>query len=306
MSREAWRADSWISSDTAEARQALSRRRRRRRRRQLVAWTVVAALSGLALYGLCLGGNAFFLYLRERTSLFAVRQVDVGHTEWVPPWEIVDISGTEPGDDLLALSTSSVARRITQHPRVAAATVQRTWARTVHIDVTERPPVALWLGSAPEEIAADGTVLGIPPKSKLPEWPVPGRDRHARGLNLPLITGVTTGELHPGDVVIDSAAREALAFLALCRSYGEPGEEWLSEIWAGKKDDLVAVTLEGGISVRLGDGRLTQKKIQAVRSVIERLHPKDTEPVLVDARFRHQVIVKTEELKKPGEERQAS
>jgi hypothetical protein len=124
-------------------------------------------------------------------------------------------------------------------------------------------------------------------------------------LSLPLITGIKAGELHPGDQVIDSAAREALAFLSLCRSYGEPGEEWLSEIWAGKKDDLVAVTLEGGISVRLGDGRLTQKKIQAIRSVIERLHPKDTEAVLVDARFRHQVIVKTEEIK-PGVERQAS
>jgi POTRA domain-containing FtsQ-type protein len=304
LSREAWRADSWIGGDSAEARQALARRRRRRRRRQLLGWSVVAALSCLALYGLGLAGNAFFLHLRERTSLFSVRQVDVGHTEWVPPWEIVDISGTEPGDDLLALSTTSIARRVTDHPRIASATVQRTWARTVHIDVIERPPVALWLGKQPEEVAADGTVLGIPPKNKLPEWPVPGRDR-ARGLNLPLITGVTTGELHPGDVVIDSAAREALAFLALCRSYGEPGEEWLSEIWAGKKDDLIAVTLEGGISVRIGDGRLTQKKIQAVRSVIERLHPKDTAPVLVDARFRHQVIVKTEEAK-PGEERQAS
>jgi cell division septal protein FtsQ len=305
VSREPWRAASWSEGDTAEARRALARRRGRRRRRQLLAGGVLLVLAGLVGFGLYQGGNAFFVYLRERTSLFAVRQVDIGHTAWVPPWEIVDISGTQPGDDLLSLSTYSIARRVTQHPRVASATVQRTWARTVHIEVVERPPVALWLGEELEEIAADGTVLGVPPRGKVPEWPVPGRTRNARGLSLPLITGVTTGELHAGDVVIDSAAREALAFLALCRSYGEPGEEWLSEIWAGKKDDLVAVTLQSGISVRLGDGQLTRKKIQAIRSVIGRLQPQDKAPILVDARFRHQVIVKTDPGK-PGEERQAS
>jgi cell division protein FtsQ len=301
---DGWTGQAWSEGDAAEARQALARRRRRRRIRQSAAWSVVLTLVGLLCVGLCLAGNALFLYLREHTSLFAVRQVDVGHTEWVPPWEIVDISGTEPGDDLLALSPDLIARKVAKHPRVAAATVERTWARTVRIQVVERPPVALWLGSQPEEIAADGTVLGTPPQAKEPEWLAPGRAANARGLSLPLITGVSAGELHPGDTVIDGGAREALAFLARLRSYGQPGDEWLSEVWAAKKDDLVAITLEGGIPVRIGDGRLTQKKVIAVRSVLERLQKKDTAPSVVDARFRHQVIVKAAE--KPAEERQAS
>ena len=300
MTRNEWRADSWIEAETAEARRALARRRHRRRKRQAILWGVVAVFGILLSGGMYLAGSALFWHLRERTSLFAVRQVDVSRTEWVPPWEIVDISGAEPGDDWLGLSTTSIASRIARHPRVAKVSVDRTWARSVHIRVEERAPVALWLGAELEELAADGTVLGPPPKGQGAEWPIPGKGRDARGLSLPLLTGVTIGDLEAGDVVVDSAAREALAFLARCRSYGQPGEEWLSEIWAGKKDDLVAVTLDTGIPVRIGDGRLTEKKIRAIRSVIERLEPKDDAPVLVDARFRHQVIVKN------GEEREAS
>jgi len=282
-----------FDSDAFAARRALARRRRRRRLRRSLAMGVVG-LAGLGVVaGLGAGGTALFTHLREHSGIFRLRQVDVGRTQWVPPWEIADAMGVAPGDDFLDISPETVRMRVEENPWVLKAEVKKTLGWTLRVEVTERSPVAVWLGMELLEVAGDGTVLGPAPRRPDLEWPVSGRAQVARGLALPLITGVEAGELRPGDVIQNPGAREALAFLSRLNTYGQPGEEWLSEVWVGKPGDLVAVTLDGGIAVRVGDGMLTPRKVRALRSVLDRLHGEETPPSLVDARFRHQVIVKT-------------
>lgn len=280
--------------DGSGARRALARRRRRRRVRMGIAWGVLGAVVLGTGTGLTLGGNATLTWVRAHTRLFEVRQVNVAETRWVPPWEVVNASEVNPGDDILALDEEAVAARVVAHPRVAAAGVRRTWTRVVNIDVEENPPLALWISGAPLEVASDGTVLGPAPPTGEPEWPVPGDGVwRVRGVALPLLTGVKADPLKPGEMLQDEGALRALEFLARLRSYGKGGESWISEIWAGEPDELVAVTLHGGIPVKIGDGRLSQRKLKALRTVLDRVQ-KDASPVeFVDARFRHQVIVKT-------------
>jgi hypothetical protein len=55
--------------------------------------------------------------------------------------------------------------------------------------------------------------------------------------------------------------------------------------------ELTAVTL-GGVSVRVGDGRLSRRKVEALLTVLERVRKDGTEVQYVDARFRNQVIIK--------------
>jgi hypothetical protein len=111
-------------------------------------------------------------------------------------------------------------------------------------------------------------------------------------VELPLLTGIEA-RLEPGDMLEDAGARNALAFLARLSAYGMDGGGWVSEIWAGTGDQMVLVTLEGGTSVRIGDGRLSKRKLTALRTVLDRLHRKAETVDFVDARFRYQVVVRS-------------
>lgn len=276
----------------AEARRALRRRRRRRRIRRTAAWVLVTVAAVTLGMGIVLGWDVGLTWLRRDTSLFRVRQVDVGPTAWVPPWEAVERSGISVGDDILAIVPDSVAARLERHPRVARARVRRTWRRTVRIDLVEKPPVALWVHDGFYEVAADGTVLGRAPRVGLPRWPrASRRPPEPRGTDLPLLTGVRDVDPIPGVRLRQKGVRRALAFLVRLRHYGRGGEQWVSEVWAGDPDSLVAVTL-GGVTIRIGDGRVSRRKVEALRAVLDRIR-RDGAPVsYVDARFREQVIVK--------------
>jgi cell division septal protein FtsQ len=275
------------------ARRALARRRRRRKIRLGIAWGILGSLAAGAAIGLKVSGDASLVWVRRHTSLFEVRRVDPGETQWVSPWELVDASGVSPGDDLFDVAPGEVAARITERPRVASAVVDRTWKRTVRISVVEKPPVALWVGETAMEVAADGTILGPPPAGARPEWPAAAQKGWTpRGVELPLLTGIEA-RLEPGDMLEDAGARNALAFLARLSAYGMDGGGWVSEIWAGTGDQMVLVTLEGGTSVRIGDGRLSKRKLTALRTVLDRLHRKAETVDFVDARFRYQVVVRS-------------
>lgn len=276
------------------ARRALARRRRRRRMRIGIAWGVLGTLTlGIGL-GLTEGSSALLTWGRTHTSLFEVRQVDVVNTRWVSPWMVVDASGVIPGDDIFEVSTDEVAARVARLPRVLRAEVKRTWTRTLRIEVEEKPPVSLWWGENPLEVAADGTLLGPPPPGGAPDWPVPADDNsRVRGVYLPLLTGVPLKGAEAGQVLDDPAAREALEFLARLRVYGDAGENWISEVRATEPQGLVAVTFRGGIPVKIGDGRLSRKKLLALQTVLDRVMEDPSSVEYVDARFRNQVIVKT-------------
>ena len=274
------------------ARRALVRRRRRRRIRMGIAWTlVVGAALGIGMAA-ALGWSAGTTWLRTKTRLLEVRQVDVAPTHWVPPWEAVELAGVGVGDDILALSPDSVRARLERHPRVAHARVKRTWRRTVRLELEERPPVAVWLERDLCEVAADGTVLGAAPRAGLPGWPLTGSGgREPRGVDLPILSGLPVKTPDAGGVLDEEGPRQALAFLALLRTYDRGGEDWISEVWAAEPDGLVMVTL-GGVRVRIGDGRLSRRKVEALLAVLDRVRREGEQVLYVDARFRNQVVIK--------------
>jgi len=157
------------------------------------------------------------------------------------------------------------------------------------LEIEERRPVALLMADSPVEVAADGTVLGPPPMGLLPEWPLPDyTEWKRRGVGLPLICGVKEHPA-PGEVLEDPSARRALEFLARLEEYGLPGDAWISEIRAGTQTGLELVTLQAGIRVRVGDGRLSRRKMEALLAVLVQVDPARVRGL--DARFRRQVVV---------------
>lgn len=276
-----------------DARRALARRRRRRRLRLGLAWVVVGIVLAGACFGLAMGGLFGLDYVRAHTSWLDVTQVDVDPAPCVPPWEVVDLAEVMPGDDFLDVNPDTVAARIVRHPRIGTARVEKSlWRRSVQIQISEKLPVAVWLEGGLVEVAADGTLLGTPPtREDSRSWP-PRTDsaRVTRGLGLPLLTGVDS-LLAMGGVLRGQAALQALQFLQRIETYGQPGQGWISEVNATEPESLVAVTLTG-VSVKIGDGQLGRRTVEALRTVIEQVRSEGNAVQYLDARFRNQVVLK--------------
>ncbi len=276
-----------------DARRALARRRRRRRLRLGLAWAVVGLVLAGACFGLAVGGRFGLEYVRAHTRWLEVTQVDVDPTPCVPPWEVVDLAGIMPGDDFLDVNPDTVAARIVRHPRIGTARVDKNlWRRSVLIQISEKLPVAIWLEGGLVEVAADGTLLGPPPtREDSRSWP-PRSDsaRLTRGLGLPLLTGVDS-LLATWGTLREPAAVQALQFLQRIETYGQPGQGWISEVHAAEPESLVAVTLTG-VSVKIGDGRLGRRSVEALRTVIDEVRSEGNAVQYLDARFRNQVVLK--------------
>jgi cell division protein FtsQ len=131
----------------AERRKAIIASRVRRRRRIL----------GWALVGLALAAGVAYLI---RTPLFGLSAVRVTGTQAVPRAEVLAASQVRLGEPYLGLDLAAIRARVAALPRVADVAVTRDYPSSLHVAVTERPPVAsvstgalFWL------VAADGTVL---------------------------------------------------------------------------------------------------------------------------------------------------
>jgi len=276
------------------ARHALRRRRRRRRIRQGLAWAVLGVVGVAGGLALSLGWREGLTWLRTNTDLFTVRQVDVSDTRFVEPWEIVDRSNIDPGDDLIDVSEEKVQEILEADPRLKSGRVERGFVdRRVRLEVVERRPLAVVAcGEGLWEVDAEGMVLGSPPGWRQPTWiedPDPVLSR--RGVELPLITGLGT-LASAGEPVTDAGALEALGFLYRLEQYGFPGSRWISEIRVDAPGELTAYTLEGGVPVRVGDGRLSARTVRALFLSLEEITTRKVAVRYVDLRYHDMVVVK--------------
>lgn len=282
------------------SRRALERRRRRRRVQFVLAWATLLTTVLVAVVLATVARDPAIDWIATHTRLLKVSEVTAGSTRWVSTVDVVELSGLAPGDDLLELDAEAVRTRLTSHPRIADVQLRRLWNRKVRLEIEERAPIALWLEGGPVEVSADGTILGPPPDRLEPDWPVKDPERwRPRGIDLPLITGVERGKLEPGDRMESDGAQHALYFLALLRYYGRHGESWLSEVHVDGPGDLTVTTLNHGVQIRVGDGRISRRKVDAIRATLDQAQTGDLKVDYLDARFRNQVVVKLD----PGEGR---
>jgi len=165
--------------------------------------------------------------------------------------------------------------------------------RRVRLEVVERRPLAvLASGDRLWEVDAEGMVLGAPPDWRRPSWtqnPDPSLAR--RGVELPLLTGLPA-EADPGTALERPGALEALGFLYRLEQYGYAGSGWISEIRVDVPGELCVYTLEGGVAVRIGDGRLSARSVQALFLSLQEIAERGVPVRYVDLRYHDMVVVK--------------
>jgi len=253
-----------------------------------VAWSILLTVTLAVGLGLDWSGRTGVAWLRQHTSLLQVREVNSAETVWMPRWEVVEASGLAPGDDILEIPVELAEERVRAHPRVRDARVVRQWSGKIRIEVTEYRPLAIFADQGVLEIGLGGAVLGAPPGPR----PVFPGGKGARGLHLPVISGIDTRNLEPGDVIDHAGARRALAFLALMEHYGYAPSSWISEVDVGAEDSLVLHLLDGGTPVRVGTGRISRTKVRALFGALDELKARDIRPGCIDLRFMNQIVVK--------------
>lgn len=150
----------------ARRREVLDLRRARRKRRLFVA-AVVATLVAL-------------VYLATHSALLDVDDVVVTGATHTTDDLIRATTGISPGDHLVSVDTVRAEQQLRALPWVQDATVERSWAGTVTVAVTERTPVVAVAGApavdgTPESgwllVDHDRRVLAVAPDAP-PELPV--------------------------------------------------------------------------------------------------------------------------------------
>ena len=109
------------------------------------------------------------------------------------------------------------------------------------------------------------------------------------GLTFLLLGGALWAEEEPAPPATLEELQSAV--LDLMEAYGFPPREWISEIRVDHPDSLVVYLLQDGTPVRVGTGRMSRTKVQALLVTIDELAKEGSKPEYIDLRFVDQVVV---------------
>lgn len=207
-------------------------------------------------------GTVFGLYLFWRAcewaldklvhenSEFAIRRVDVQTDGMISPDQLRRWSGVKPGDNLMALDLAAVKRNLELVSTIGAVSVERVLPGQLRIRVTERQPVAQvdvpragpagGIAVAVFQLDTDGYVMQ-PLDPRLCVIPLAQiRDQ------LPVITGLNTYQLQPGQRVESPQVLAALQLLGKFNRSVMTGLVNLRRIDVSSPGVVVGTTEQGG------------------------------------------------------------
>ncbi len=218
--------------------------RARRRRRS------AAPVFGLWLFLLCSCLLATYFFLNS--PYFSLQHIDVHGTKVLEVQEIIELSGLQPGINIMQLDAAEAAKRIAVHPKIKQITAQRRLPSTLVLTITEREPVALVVGQD-GFIAVDEEAVYLEKVSDLANW------------HFPLINGVP---LDPGLKVGDSIEAGGLkSALQLIVSLDQDFLQYVAEINAPSDLSVSLKTIQG-VEVRFGEPTDLERKIGLMQSLL--------------------------------------
>lgn len=219
----------------------ISRRRRAiersRRRRLLAGVATVASIGALA-------------WLAFWSPVLAVDEIAVVGGKHVSSDDVAAITGLDPSDNLLLVSTGRVADQVEELPWVASAKVDRKLPGTVRVKVVERVPrVVLATGGARWLLDARGHVLA-PATTELDD--------------LPVLAAAAVNEVSAGMQVPEPEIRDALAAL---RSLSPKIRREVAAVLA-PTSERITLSLRDGTQVRFGAAESLDAKNEVLQALL--------------------------------------
>lgn len=241
-----------------ETRQRNQTRRRKRRKGNKTLHYILVTIFLLAT------GAALSL-----TVFFKIESVTAVGVDKYPPDEIVAASGISTGDNLFRVDSAAVRDKLLlEFPYIESVTVRHKLPSAIQLEITQcKPDGALKDGDDLLIITREGKVL-------------------ERGLlfipeSVPLIKGIDTGNVQPGDILGDDAA-EALRMLEYLfkaveeTQFGEITNVDLTDIYNMK------IVYENRLLLNLGTESALAEKLNFLKEMIQNQLSADAEG-LIDA-----------------------
>ena len=203
--------------------------------------------------GFVLVGAAAALYVAGlKTSVVAVRTVEVNGASAAVLPQIRAALGPLQGESLLRVGSTDVAERLVAIPEVETATIDRAFPHTLKVTITSARRVAvLRQGKAAYVVSERGRVLAAVPRDVNPQ--------------LPRVWVPTAVDIAVGGTLGDQ--RQLSAVRAATAVFRERlGGSLVRTVHAG--ENQLTYGLRSGIEVRLGDLRQLPLKLSIARRIL--------------------------------------
>jgi cell division protein FtsQ len=198
--------------------------------------------------------------------------------------ELLRLAQIDFKDSLIHLNLQELSSRLTRHPWVENARVQRDWSRkALIIEVKERTPRALILFEELYFVDAHGEVFK--------------RADSKERMDLPVLTGLNQKEVTQKDPEAVALIRQSLGLLEEMRQRKVVSAKQISEIHLSKQGGLTIFTIEGAIPIRLGTEAFAEK-LNRLEKILPDLAPKAKDIEYVDLNYPTKAVVKMKVVEK--------
>ncbi len=241
------------------------------------------ALSLAMLVSLTILGFTAYRY-SQRTTGVNVGEIKIMGCFNATETELLDLAHIDFKVSLMNLNLREISARLAQHPWVEKTKVRRDWSRmALIIEVQERVPSALILLDDLYLVDRMGEVF----KKAGPK----------DFLDLPVLTGLPYREVQAKDKEATALVLQGVELLGYLAERKVLTPQQISEVHLSKKKGITLFTLEEGIPIHVGSGRLPEK-ISCLEKVLPDLQSKYKDVEYVDLNYPRKVVVKMKERKK--------
>jgi cell division septal protein FtsQ len=235
--------------------------------RRVIAVAMLGALIVAALY--------VYDYLTTAES-FAITEVELRGLARIEDGDLRGKLADLEGENILLAQLELYEERLEMHPRVESVSMKRIIPDKIRCTVREREPVALLFADRFLEIDRHGMVMA--------------EDEFTALLDLPIVTGVSGGEVQVGKVCEAPGVQGALEVLRAARELGGEFAADISELHVSHNGVLVRSLRDDRVLVLgLGNYESRLRRYLALRDTMERERPAKT---IVDLRFEDQVVLR--------------
>jgi cell division septal protein FtsQ len=247
-----------------------AQKRRRRRALVLILLTALLALAAPLLARPMV--NAL-----GSLAPFQVHAVELSGLLYLAPDEIRSRIPVKDGDNLLLVSPATIEAALKKNARVDAVRVAR-YPGKVLVTVVERRTFVLVNSGGLLEVDSDGTVL------------TPLR----RGLiaDRPVVTGLRLSPAAPGTKLPGRRVQELLHLVRLLEAPEVGLISEISEIAADAPNRVVLRTSRDQVPILVDPERVTLAAMRAVAATLRDVRERDRRVLVLDARYRGQVVVR--------------
>ena len=235
----------------------------------------VVSLSG----AMVVVGGFLVVQFMLASDLFRVDQISVQGGQQLPDRQVVALSDIHSGVNTFSLDLDLIGRKIEENPWVREARVQRIFPRQINVTIEERQPVAIINLGYLYYLDAKGEVFKV----------LDAEDK----LDYPIITGFNYQKIQQRDQRSAADLKHIVVLLTDLRNRQQFSLDQVSEIHREPGGGFALFTLEGGVKVRLGRDRFTEK-LDRLERIYVQLQPRL--PILdyIDLNVDEKVIVRIE------------